>query len=188
MPAPHEVIAAPLTVYLADVGTSFPDVGEPQASFPVGWTLLGTEGDRNYTDAGVTLDHGEEVFDFVPAGSTMASKRFRTAESFLLSLELADLSPTMYALAMNDATVTDPGDHKLFSLYRGDQVNAFAVIARGDSSVDNALTMQYEFSRAFVSVAGEITFNKGEVAALPIEIQAARYSASDVIQVRIEEV
>ena len=188
MPAPHEVIAAPLSVYLADVGTTFPDVGEPQASFPVGWTLLGTEGDRNYTDDGVTVAHSEEVFDFTPAGSTMPVKRFRTAESFMLSLSLADLSPTMYALAMNDATVTDPGDHKLFSLFRGDQVNAFAVIARGDSSINNALIMQYEFSRAFVSVNGDITFNKGEVAALPVEILAARYSSSDVIQVRIEEV
>jgi len=186
MPAPHEVVAAPLTVYLAPVATSFPSVSAPEASFAVGWEKLGTEGARNYTDAGVTVAHTEEVFDFTPAGSTMPSKRFRTAESYLITLELADVSPDMYAMVMNDANVTTSAGVDTFSLYRGDQVNSFAVIARGMSGVDNDLNMQYEFSKAFVSVNGEVTFNKGEVAALPIEILAVKHDDSDVIQVRID--
>lgn len=186
MPAPHEVVAAPLTVYLAPVGTSFPTVSQPVASFPVGWEVLGTEGDRNYTDAGVTFSHGEEVEDWTPAGSTMPVKRFRTAESFMLSLELADISPDMYALVMNDATVASSGGVDTFSLFRGDQVNSFAVIARGMSPVDNDLNMQYEFSKAFVSVNGDLTFNKGTPVALPVEILAVLHDDTDVIQVRID--
>ena len=187
MPAPHEVLAAPLEVWLADVGTTFPDVHEPEASFPAGWTLLGTEGSRNYTDDGVIVNHGEEVLDWTPAGSTMPAKRFRTAESFEITLNLADVSAAMYALVMNDAAVTDGGNYKTFSLYRGDQVNSFAVFARGMSGEDNAYYMSYDFSRAFVSVNGEVTFNKGEVAALPVSILAVRYSDSDVIRVRIQD-
>jgi len=188
MPAPHEVVAAPLEVYLATVGTAFPDVWEPQASFPSGWTLLGTEGNRNYNDDGVVVNHGEEVFDFTPAGSTMPSKRFRTAETFMLSLSLVDVSAAQYALVMNDADVTDGGRYKEFSLYRGDQVNSFAVFARGMSGEDNAYYMSYEFSKAFVSVNGDVTYNKGEVAALPVEILAVKHEDSDVIRVRIQDV
>lgn len=187
MPAPHEVVAAPLQVYLAPVGTTFPDVHEPEASFPAGWTLLGTEGSRNYNDDGVVVNHGEEVFDFTPAGSTMPSKRFRTAETFEITLSLADVSAAMYALVMNDADVTDGGNYKEFSLYRGDQVNSFAVFARGMSGEDNAYYMSYEFSKAFVSVNGEVTFNKGEVAALPVSILAVKHEDSDVIRVRIQD-
>lgn len=187
MPAPHEVVAAPLTVYLAPVGTAMPDVFEPLASFPVGWEMLGTEGDRNYTDAGVVVNHGEEVEDFTPAGSTMPTKRFRTGESLMISLELADISPEMYAMVMNDAVVTDAGAFKHFDLFRGDQVNSFAVTARGMSSVDNELNMQYEFSRAFVSVNGELTYNKGVVAALPVEILAVKATDADVLRLVIEE-
>lgn len=186
MPAPHEVVAAPLTVYLAPIGTAFPAVYEPEASFNALWDKLGTEGDRNYTDAGVTVNHAEDTEDFTPAGSTMPIKRFRTGETFEISLELADVSPEMYALVMNDATVTTASRNKHFELFRGDQVNGFAVIARGMSPVDNDLNLQYEFSRAFVSVNGEVTWNKGAVAALPVNILAARYSDSDVIHLRMQ--
>lgn len=186
MPAPHEVVAAPLEVYLAPVGTSFPTISEPLASFDVGWFLLGTQGSRNYSDAGVTVSHSEEVEDFTPAGSTMPSKRFRVGEDFTLSLELVDVSPTMYAAVMNDATVTSPAGEKYFSLFRGDQVEAFAVLARGMSGVDNDLNAQYEFSQAFVSVNGDVVWNKGTPAFLPVEIKAVIHTDSDFIRYRIE--
>lgn len=172
MPAPHEVVAAPLTIYLADVGTAFPAVTEPVASFAVGWEVLGTEGARNYGDSGVTIAHSEDVEDFVPAGATMATKRFRTGESLELTLDLVDVSPDVYAKVMNNATVgTTPSGTKNFSLYRGDQVAQFAVLARGMSGVDNDLNAQYEFSKAFVSVNGDVVWNKGTPAMLPVSIQ-----------------
>lgn len=188
MPAPHEVVASPLQVYLADVGTAFPDVHEPEASFPVGWTLLGTEGSRNYDDSGVVVNHGEEVEDFVPAGSTMPTKRFRVGETFEITLNLVDISAAMYAMVMNDAAITDGGNFKSFSLYRGDQVNQFAVFARGMSGEDNDFYMSYDFSKAFVSVNGEATFNKGVPVALPVSILAVKVEDADVIQVRIQDV
>lgn len=185
MPAPHEVVAAPLTIYLAAIGSTFPNIDAAPAA---PWAVLGTEGDRNYSDAGVTVSHGETVADFTPAGSTMPSKRFRTAEDFLISLNLVDLGPDAYAKVMNDADITEGGHDDSFSLYRGDQVNAFAVLAKGMSTVDNDLALQYEFSKAFVSVDGDVVWNKGTPAMLPVKIQAIRHSDSDVILVRIQTV
>jgi len=189
MAAPEEVVAAPLTIWLALVGTAFPEI---DAAPGVGWEKLGTEGDMNYDESGVSVSHAETVNDFTPAGSTMPSKRFRTGEDFLIKLNLVDLSPDVYAKVMNNATVTDTpassgvAGKAAFSLFRGDQVNSFAVLARGLSSVDNTLNMQYRFSKAFVSVNGDITWNKGVPAMLPLEIQAIRHSSADVIDVEIQ--
>lgn len=185
-------MAAPLTAYLAPVGTTFPALDDIEASFNAAWVKLGTAGSRNYDDAGIDISHEEEVSDFTPAGSTMSVKRFRTGETFEATLNLVDMSPDQYALIMNDATVTDtpastgvPGSSE-FSLFRGDQVNAFAVLLRGQSSVDNELNMDYRFSRAFVSASGSVNFNKGEPARLAVMIHAVKYLDADVIQVEIQ--
>lgn len=186
MPAPHEVVATPLTVYLADVGTAFPAVGEPEASFAVGWEKLGTEGSRNYGDSGVTVAHSEDVEDFTPAGSTFSTKRFRTGEAIEISLDLVDVSPEQYAKVMNDATVATASGVKSFSLVRGDQVNSFAVLARGMSGVDNDLNAQYEISKAFVSVNGDVVWNKGTPAMLPVTILAVIHDDTDDIVYRVD--
>jgi hypothetical protein len=186
MPAPHEVVAAPLTIYLADVGTAFPAVTLPEASFAVGWEKLGVNGDNNYGDAGVTVSHSEDVEDFTPAGSTMPVKRFRTGEAVEFSFDLVDVSPDTYAKVMNDASVTTSGGAKYFDMFRGDQVNSFAILGRGMSAIDNAGNAQYEISKGFVSVNGDVVWNKGTPASLPVTILAVRASASDVIRYRVE--
>jgi hypothetical protein len=186
-----EVVASPLTIYLAPVGFAFPAIN----AVPIvtsGWAKLGTAGTNNYDGSGVTVSHSETVDNFVPAGSTMPTKQFRTAESFEIKLNLVDVSPTQYAKVMNDATVTTVAasagvaGQSWFSLFRGINVNSFAVLARGQSSVDNALTLQYEFSKAFVSVNGDVVWNKGTPAMLPVSILAVRASDSDVMVCRIQ--
>lgn len=192
MAAPEEVVAAPLTLYLAVVGTAFPKIDAAEATFDAAWKKLGTEGDENYDDTGVTVSHAETVNDFTPAGSTMPTKRFRTGESFEMKLNLVDLGPAAYAMVMNDAVVTtvNPGagiaGEESFSLFRGDQVNQFAVLARGMSAIDNTLNMQYEISKAFVSVNGDAVWNKGVPAMLPIDILAVHTSSADAITYRVQ--
>lgn len=192
MSAPHEVVASPLTFFLADVGTDFPAIDDLEGAFDVGWEKLGTNGDKNYDSAGTTVAHSEEVFDFIPAGSTMPVKRFRVGEKFTSALNLVDIGPDAYAKVMNDAAVTTvpPGGgaagEKHFSLRRGIQVNPFSVLARGVSPVDNDLNMQYEFSRVFVSVNGDVTYNKGVVAMLPVQMEVAYYETTDVILCRMQ--
>ena len=192
MAAPEEIVASSLTVYAAVVGTSFPLIDDAEADFDVAWTKIGVAGSNNYDDSGVSVSHTETVNDFTPAGSTMPVKRFRTAENFEIKLNLVDLSPVTYAMVMNDADVTTVAattglaGEKSFSLFRGDQVNSFAVLARGLSPVDNTLNMQYEFSKAFLSVNGDVVYNKGVPAMLPLDILAVRHSSSDVILCRIQ--
>jgi hypothetical protein len=192
MAAPEEIVASPLTFYLAVVGTAFPLIDDAPADFDAAWEVLGTEGNRNYDESGTTVSHGETVNDFTPAGSTMPVKRFRTGENHLNKLNLVDIGPDAYAKVMNDADITTiaagagVAGLKKFSLFRGDQVKSFAMVARGMSSVDNDLNLQYVVSKTFVSVNGDAVFNKGVPVSLPVEIQSIRHSDTDLIEIQIQ--
>src|SRR3990167_8660628 len=106
MATPYEIVAAPLTVWVAPTGTAFPDVDTaPNGS----WTKLGTSGDKNYADDGVTVTHEQTIETFTPAGSTAARKAWRTEEGLLVEFVLVDISADQYAKILNDATVTDTG-------------------------------------------------------------------------------
>lgn len=189
MAAPEEILAYPLQVYTAIVGTAFPNVDAVPA---VAWTLLGNAGDNNYDDTGVVVSHAETTFDFTPAGSTMPTKRFRVGENLLTKLNLVDLSPTGYAMAMNGAAITTVAagvgiaGTSTFDLFRGTSVAEYAVLMRCPSPADNTLTMQYQIPKAFISVNGDVTFNKGVVASLPIEIQMIRHTSADDPKVVIQ--
>lgn len=177
MAAPEQNLAYPLTLYLAPVGTTMPLIDDASADFDPAWEVLGTDGDKDYDDTGVVLGQSETVFDLVPAGSTSVKKRFRTGESNLIKLNLIDVAPEAWAKVLNDAQITTVAPamgvagEKRFSLHRGDQVASFAVLMRGVSAVDNDLNLQFEIPKAFVSVNGDTTFNKGVATALPTEIQ-----------------
>lgn len=192
MAAPEEVVASPLTLYLAVVGTTFPAIDDLPAAFDPAWKKLGTEGALNYEEGGVSVSHGETKQPWTPAAATMPRKYFRTAETLGFKLGLTDIGPEAYAMVMNDATVTTvaavvgTAGEKSFSLYRGDQINAFALLARGLSPVDNDLNMQYEMAHAFVSVNGDVVFDKGKPAFLPVEIDIAHTSDTDEMVYRVQ--
>ncbi len=164
MAAPYEIVAAPLTVYVAAVGTAFPDVDEtPSGS----WTKLGTSGDKNYGDDGVTVGHPQSIETFTPAGGTVPRKAFRTEEGLTFGLTLVDFSPEQVAKIMDDAAITTtaassgiPGTKKV-ALYKGLQVDTFALLARGLSSVNESLAAQFEVDSCFQGGEPEPTFNKG---------------------------
>lgn len=192
MAAPEEVVASPLTLYLAVVGTAFPLIDDAEADFDPAWEKLGTEGSLNYEEGGVSVTQSETKTPWTPAGATMPRKYFRTAESLGLKVGLTDIGPDAYAKVMNDAEITTVvaaagvAGEKSFGLFRGDQVNAFALLARGLSPVDNTLNLQYEFDHAFVSVNGDVVFDKGKPAFLPVAIDIARTSDTDAMTLRIQ--
>ncbi len=177
MPAPYEVIAAPGTVYLAPVGTAFPDVD----TTPVApWVKVGTTGDRNYNEDGIKVRHSETVELWRSAGSTGARKAFRTAEALRVSLVLADLSLEEYAVALNHNTVTDtpagagtPGTKKV-GLSRGLDVTQKALLLRINASPEgDDWNMQYEIPVAVQVAEPEVVFIKGpNPAALALEWEA----------------
>jgi hypothetical protein len=188
MSAPYEIVGAPYEIYLAAVGTAFPDVdATPSAS----WTLLGTSGDLNYNEDGVKVTHEQTLATFRPAGGTGNRKVWRTEEDLKISLALADLSPTQYAKILNDATVTTTpsgagvAGTKEFDLQQGLSVATFALIARGVSSVDDDLACQYEVPIVYQSANPEPNGKKGEAALLAIEfstLEDATYGFGQLVE------
>lgn len=74
------VIGGPEVVYRAPVGTAFPAIGVAPAGE---WTQLGVNGNKSYSDEGVTIRHPQSVNRIRPAGSTGPIKAARTEEDLL---------------------------------------------------------------------------------------------------------
>lgn len=144
---PMEVIAAPLTVWVAPYGTTSPVDASvaPDAS----WTKLGTSGSKNYSDKGVIVTHDQTIVTWKPAGSTGPRKAWRTEEFVTVELELVDLTAEQYAITLNNATVTTSGNHKSFQLQQGATVAVFALLARGPSPVNSDYNAQYYIPMCF---------------------------------------
>lgn len=177
MPEPFEIVAQPFTLWVAAVSSAFPTVDEDPG---VGWTKIGTSGDLNYTEDGVTITHSQSVELFRALGSTGPRKAFRTEEEMRISLSVADVTLEQYAQAMNNNTVTtDPpgvgtaGTKKL-GLTRGLAVSQRALLVRGAaaSPYGEGWIAQYEVPVVIQASEPEVVFVKGEPAALALEFVA----------------
>ena len=172
---PYEIIGAPLTLWLAPVGTAFPLIDAAPANT---WIKVGTNGDRNYDEAGVTVTHGETFSEVATAGSTGPVKAFRTAESLKIKLMLLDVSLEQYATALGKATIATTAagigtaGFKKMGLSQGESVALYALLARGDSPYADAMTAQYEVPRCYQSAQAAPVYRKGTPAALELEFTA----------------
>lgn len=174
----REVLAAPYAVYVAPFGTTFPAIDDAEEDFNVAWVLLGTNGTKNYTDAGVVISLNETTTDFTGAGSTRPLNAWRTAEGGTVGFSLADLSTDQLAMILDDATVTEitaaPGvaGEKSFSLDRGVQTFKYAVLARGlspESTLADNMFAQLEIARAYQSANQALTYTKGTPTEIAVE-------------------
>jgi hypothetical protein len=157
------VIGGPFTVYRATVGTAFPALGATPAG---GWNLLGVNGNKSYSEDGVTVRHPQTVNRIRPAGSTGPIKAARTEEDFEVEFTLWDLTLEQYAQALSQQTVTDSGAERVMGIYRGFSIPESALLIKGVSPYDDTLEMQYEIPRCYTEGAPEIAFVKGEPAGL----------------------
>lgn len=174
---PFEVIAAPFRVYVAPVGTAFPDVGDPEddASFDP-WTLVGSSGDLNYDrGAGVTVEHAQTMTKWRSVGDAGSRKVFRTEEDLTVKVKVVDITLEQYRHALNQNSVDSSatGSRKI-GLSRGFSVATFAVLIRSDvSPYGDGLNMQYEIPVAAQAGSPTVALSKpGEPAALDIEFNA----------------
>lgn len=183
MSKPFEIIAAPFSVYIAPVGEPFPNVDEAPAG---NFVLLGTSGDRNYSEDGVKISHPQthEFFRFL--GATHPRKANRTEEDMMIEFDLADLTAAQYKFAMNENAITDvaagsgtPG-FQFFSLARGLVTAEHALLVRGPSAADDAFNSQYEIPRVIHVGEPEIVFKKDEVAFISMIFQALEDPADQV--------
>lgn len=95
MPAPLEIIVGPADVYVAEIGTQFPDIDDaPSAS----WDLIGTLGADNYGESGVIIRRPQTTTPIRTLGSTMARKHVITETG--LQVEFVVLDATAEQLAL----------------------------------------------------------------------------------------
>lgn len=169
---PYEVIAAPFTVWFADVGTVFPAVN---AAPGVGWAKVGTSGDLNYTSEGVTVEHSQNINYWRALGDSGSRKVFRLEEDLKIRLVLADVSLEQYAHALNSnalttqAAASGAAGYKKIGLSRGVFVATKALLVRGPSPYGDDLTLQYEVPRAAQSGNPSIVWRRSEPAGLALE-------------------
>jgi hypothetical protein len=166
---PQEVVAAPYTVYLAATGTAFPAItATPSGS----WFKLGTSGDLNYGEDGVTLALTQNIEDWHSVGSVLARKAWRTSEVQEVRVPLADMDPYQLAKVMDAATVNTisaaagVAGQRYVDLDRGIDIAEFALLARGISSLNESMVAQLEIKRVYQAGDFEIANKKGEPAML----------------------
>lgn len=182
MPAPFEIMAAPFDVYVAVVGTAFPDISQAPAA---AWFLLGTSGAKNYDEDGITIEHNSTVVEYRPVGLTAPRKAFRTEESLIIGFKLTDVSATQYAKILNQAVVTNTptgtglGGNLNFPLLQGMNVNQYALFMRatGDSAGGSGFNTQYDVPIVYQNSDPKPVFKKGEPAALEVQFAALWDSA-----------
>lgn len=184
----HEIIGAPLTVWVAPVATAFPTI---VAAPTVGWTRLGTNGDRNYDNAGVEVIHGKTYEKVRTAGASGPVKAFLTEEDLMFRLTLLDITLEQYAYALNNNTITTvapgPGVPGTKSIGLSEDVGRtaeFALLARGLSPYNPALAMQFEIPRCFQSGAPSPVFRKGTPAGLQLTFDVLENQAASNAQQR----
>ena len=170
--APFEIVATPAEVYIAAVGESFPNIGtEPPGG---NWVLLGTLGNVEYNEDGVTVAHSETIEDFRSLGSTGPVKSFRTEEDLIISLMVVDITLEEYSRAMNFNTVATSSDDKLLQTYLGQEVIYKALLVRvpDGGPYGAGYNYQYEIPRVRPVSASEVIFHKGTPAGLALEFHA----------------
>lgn len=173
---PYEIIVAPFEVWAAPVGESFPDVDTAPAG---NWVKIGTNGNKNMEQAGVTIQHNQTIDLHRVYGATAPVKATRSSEDLIVGFTLLDLKAAEYARILNDNTVTataagadTPGTDSI-NLYRGLQVSAKAYLIRGAASPSmDAGQVQYELPKAIVSSSPSIAFTKNTPAGLQFELTA----------------
>ena len=133
---PYEIIGAPFEMWVSPVGTAFPAVDEePQAP----WALIGTSGNLNHTQEGITVSHSQSMNFFRASGDCGSRKAFRTDEDLKIALAIADLSLEQYQHALNGNTVSETpasagvAGTKKIGLSRGFAVATHALLLRGPS-------------------------------------------------------
>lgn len=186
---PFEIIGAPLTLWVAPVGTAFPTIA---AAPGAGWIKVGTNGDRSYEQGGVTVTHGKAYDKVRPAGASGPVKVFLTEEDLMFGLTLLDITLEQYQLALNGNTITtvapaagQPGTKKIGLSEDVGRTKEYALLARGLSPYNEALAMQYCVPRCFQSGAPAPVFRKGGTGAgLALTFEALEDLAASTAQER----
>jgi hypothetical protein len=167
---PYEIIVSPYEVYVAPVGTVFP---EPEASIGATWKLLGKNGTRSQTEDGVTVSHEQTLQAFRTNGSTGAVKVTRPEEAQTVTMALEDLTIETYAQILGNAfsqqeAAAGVAGVRSVNLHRGMTVKTMSLLIRGPSPYLDGQNAQYQIPRCYESSNQKPKFNKKDPATLEL--------------------
>lgn len=173
---PYEVLAQPFTAWIAAVGTAFPGVDEAPGG---SWTKIGTSGDLNYTEDGVTVSPEQTIEKFRALGSTGPRKAWRTEEDLMISFTVADMTLEQVKAALNGNSITSTSPTtgvsgtKKIGLSRGLAVTSYALLLRGNGSAyGDDYPSQFEVPACYHNGNPELVFSKGEATGVLMEFVA----------------
>ena len=127
---PRSIVVGPLTLYLAAAVEAEDDVdGTPTGN----WAQLGTSGDENYTEDGVTVTHSQTTRETRVAGATGPVKVNRTEESLMIALILMDMNLAQLTKLLNGTTKSTDTSPAIdyIGVRRGPDVTVYSLIAKG---------------------------------------------------------
>lgn len=154
-------------IYIADVGTAFPDVEDAPG---VSWRDLGD------TQDGVDVEHSDKIEKIRTDQRTGAVKATRTEEDVMIKTKLAEHTLENLADALGVTLVdTAPGAGTIgtreIHLHRGATVAEYAVLFRGFSPYLSG-NGQYEIPRVIFGKVDGVKYEKGKNAGIPITFEA----------------
>lgn len=182
---PREIVVGPLTIYLATAVEAEDDVdGTPSGN----WAALGTSGDENYGEDGVTVTHSQTTRESRVAGATGPVKVNRTEESLMIALILMDMSLVQLTKILNataKSTDTSPNIDYL-GMRRGPDVTVFSMIAKGAGlSPSGAFPIQLYVPRCYQSAdALAPVFGKNADVGYAAEFSALEYASAATAEQR----
>jgi len=175
MAQPYEIVAGPLTIWLAPVGTAFPLIDADPAE---AWKMVGTSGARNFSNDGVSVQLSQTIGEARPAGALGPVKAWRTEEDALFGVTLWDNSLEQYTHALNGvepktvAAGIGSAGYKKLGLSRGQTVKTYAFLARGASPYADDMIAQFEVPHCYQSGSPNSTWNKGVPVGLQLQWKA----------------
>jgi hypothetical protein len=164
---PFDIIVGVGNVYIAAVGTAFPDTDETPTS---SWTYLGAT-----DDDGVTVNHVRERDLHYKGTSALPQKATLNTAREEISFNLCEITPERYAAVLDNMSVVTvaagsgtPGT-RYFNIEPTDV--QFALLLRGPSPLSNAYA-QYEYVRVTPVDGSELQLQKGDKTVLSVMFQA----------------
>lgn len=175
MPAPFELVAGPVEIWLAAPNTA--DVAI-NAAPGAAWTRLGVAGSKDLDDgAGVTVKTEQTIQTVGGLGATGDRKAFRDKEKITIAFTLNDATLESYAAALNQAAITTlagPPAEKKIQLLQGVTVQTRALLVRGLLSpyADSVNNLQWWIPLCYQNESPETVYMKAKAVGLKLSFLA----------------
>lgn len=174
---PFEVMGAPHSLYIGVAGLARPALN---ADPDVGWTLVGTAGNRSYAEEGVRVNSPAAYNYFRGLGSAAPRKAFRSEEDVMIAVTLADMTLESLVYAFNKLVtdIVDVGVTRTLGLSRGLSVATLALLVRGPSPYMDDGIGQFWVPAAMNVSSIELALRRDQATQYPLEFRGIWYDSA----------